>query len=77
MGMRRGRSDVRQPGRSFTDKGKLFISNEIGVQNSIDPFYIEEDGHKYLFWGSFRGIYGIELSDDGSKAYATVRKRAG
>ena len=53
------------PAGPFTDKGKLFISNEIGVQNSIDPFYIEEDGLKYLFWGSFRGIYGIELSDDG------------
>ena len=45
--------------------GKLFTSYEIGVTNSIDPFYIEDDGHKYLFWGSFHGIYGIELSDDG------------
>lgn len=54
------------PSGKFTDHGKLFISSEIGVQNSIDPFYIEvEDGTKYLFWGSFRGIYGIELSDDG------------
>ena len=42
-----------------------FRSNEIGVQNSIDPFYIEENGEKYLFWGSFRGIYYIELSEDG------------
>ena len=31
----------------------------------IDQFYIEDNGHKYLFWGSFHGIYGIELSDDG------------
>ena len=54
------------PTGPFTDVGKLFISSEIGVQNSIDPFYIEEeDGNKYLFWGSFRGIYGIQLSDDG------------
>lgn len=51
--------------QNFTDLGKLFISSEIGVQNSIDPFYIDADGKKYLFWGSFRGIYGIELSDDG------------
>ncbi|MDR1742651.1 MAG: family 43 glycosylhydrolase [Dysgonamonadaceae bacterium] len=49
----------------FTDHGKMFRSNEIGVQNSIDPFYIEDGGKKYLFWGSFRGIYAIELSDDG------------
>ncbi len=54
-----------RPYGPYTDLGKLFISSEIGVQNSIDPFYIEDDGKKYLFWGSFRGIYAIELSDDG------------
>jgi beta-xylosidase len=54
-----------KPEGPFTDHGAVLISNQIGVQNSIDPFYIEEDGHKYLFWGSFRGIYGIELSADG------------
>lgn len=54
-----------KPEGPFTDHGKLFRSNEIGVQNSIDQFYIEDDGKKYLFWGSFRGIYVIELSDDG------------
>ncbi|MFZ5429518.1 MAG: family 43 glycosylhydrolase [Bacteroidota bacterium] len=54
-----------KPEGPYTDRGKLFRSNEIGVQNSIDPFYIEEGGKKYLFWGSFRGIYAIELSDDG------------
>lgn len=53
------------PQGPFTDRGKLFRSNEIGVQNSIDPFYIEDNGKKYLFWGSFRGIYYVELSDDG------------
>ena len=54
------------PYSTFKDATKLFISSEIDVQNSIDPFYIEdEDGKKYLFWGSFHGIYGIELSDDG------------
>lgn len=54
-----------RPEGPFVDKGKLFRSNEINVQNSIDPFYIEDNGKKYLFWGSFRGIYGIELSKDG------------
>ena len=53
------------PEGPFTDMGPLFRSNTIGVQNSIDQFYIEENGKKYLFWGSFRGIYVIELSDDG------------
>ncbi|MFO8001090.1 MAG: family 43 glycosylhydrolase [Marinilabilia sp.] len=53
------------PEGPFTDHGKLFRSNEIDVQNSIDPFYIEEDGKHYLFWGSFRGIYVIEMTEDG------------
>ena len=61
-----GVATAQRPTGPFTDVGKLFISSEIGVQNSIDPFYIEEpDGRKYLFWGSFRGIYAIELSADG------------
>jgi len=54
-----------KPAGPFTSVGKLFRSNEIGVQNSIDQFYIEENGKKYLFWGSFSGIYAIELADDG------------
>lgn len=53
------------PEGPFTDVDSLFTSRGIGVQNSIDPFYIEDEGKKYLFWGSFRGIYAIELSDDG------------
>lgn len=60
-----GRAVASQPQGPFTDQGKLFRSNEIQVQNSIDPFYIEEKGKKYLFWGSFHGIYGIELTADG------------
>lgn len=53
------------PTGPFVDKGKLFTSDEIGVRNSIDEFYFEDDNKKYIFWGSFYGIYGIELSDDG------------
>lgn len=53
------------PQGPFIDHGKMFRSDEINVQNSIDPFYIEDGGKKYLFWGSFRGIYMSELSDDG------------
>ena len=45
--------------------GKLFVGSELGVENSIDQFYIEDGGKKYIIWGSFNGIYAIELSDDG------------
>ena len=54
-----------KPEGPFTDLGKLFRSNEINIQNCIDPFYIEDNGKKYLFWGRFHGIYGTELTDDG------------
>ncbi|SEN32545.1 arabinan endo-1,5-alpha-L-arabinosidase [bacterium A37T11] len=59
-----------RPEGPFTDHGKLFLSNEIGVPNSIDPFYLEDHGKKYVFWGSFsnlsnQGTYGVALSDDG------------
>lgn len=64
-----------KPEGPFTDKGKLFRSNEIDVQNSIDPFYIEDDGNKYLFWGSFRGIYAIELSADGLSIKPDAEKK--
>ena len=54
--------------------GKLFQSGEVGVKNSIDPNYIEEDGRKYIIWGSFYGIYGIELNSDGLTVKDTRNK---
>lgn len=68
-----------KPEGPFTDHGRLFRSNEIGVKNSIDPFYIADQGKHYLFWGSFRGIYYLELTDDGLeiKPGSTPRKVAG
>lgn len=56
---------------------KLFTSSEIGVKNSIDPFYIEDNGRKYLFWGSFNGIYGVELSSDGLSVVSGKTQIAG
>lgn len=57
------------------DDGKLFLASEIGVQNSIDQFVFQEDGKKYLFWGSFFGIWGVELSDDGMSVRPGAQKR--
>ncbi|NBC71858.1 family 43 glycosylhydrolase [Paenibacillus sacheonensis] len=54
------------PAGPFEDKGKLLDSFDSGVRNSIDPMmFVDEDGTPYLFWGSFNGIYGIQLSADG------------
>jgi arabinan endo-1,5-alpha-L-arabinosidase len=44
---------------------KLFLSSEIGVNNSIDPFVIVENSRVYMTWGSFSGVYLIELTADG------------
>lgn len=49
----------------WTDHGELLRSESIGVNNSIDPAVFEAEGKVYMIWGSFRGIYGIELSSDG------------
>lgn len=54
-----------KPEGPFVDHGKLFRGVDVDVEGSIDQFYIEDGGRKYMFWGSFHGIYGIELSDDG------------
>ena len=53
------------PWGPYEDVMKLFDSRQIGVQNSIDPFFIEDQGKKYLFWGSHHGIFGIQLADNG------------
>lgn len=54
------------PEGTWEDQGKLFSSQEIGVNNSIDPkFFADDDGRNYLIWGSFRGIYAVELTSDG------------
>lgn len=64
-----------KPEGPYTDRGMLFRSNTIDVQNSIDQYYIEDNGKKYLFWGSFHGIFGIELADDGLTIKENSEKR--
>ncbi|WP_080903135.1 family 43 glycosylhydrolase [Parabacteroides sp. Marseille-P3160] len=54
-----------KPEGPFTDLGKVLDYASQGVNNSIDQFYIEDKGHKYLIWGSFYGIYAIELAANG------------
>ena len=54
-----------KPEGPFTDHGKVLDYASQGVNNSIDEFYIEDGDHKYLVWGSFYGIYAVELTDDG------------
>ena len=64
------------PAGPFTDLGKLFTSDEIGVQNSIDPsLFMTEDNRLYLLWGSFRGLYMLELDPDALTVKEGAQKR--
>lgn len=65
------------PTGPFTDLGKLIDSNEQGVEISIDAYLYQEDGRNYLFWGSFRSISVLELTEDGTaiKNKATQKRR--
>ena len=49
------------PAGPFVPKGKVFNSRDVDVENSIDQFFYEENGKYYMLWGSFRGIYIMEL----------------
>lgn len=54
------------PDGKFKDLGKVLDSKGSGVVNSIDPyFFTDTDGRSYLFWGSFHGIYGVPIENDG------------
>lgn len=49
------------PEGPFTDKGILIDSQEIGIEQSIDQYVYGEDGRYWIFWGSFRNLYVMEL----------------
>lgn len=53
------------PAGPFIDGGRLFIGEDVGIQNCIDPSIFIEDGKVYMTVGSFQGEYLVELTDDG------------
>lgn len=60
-----GVASAADPTGPFEPRGGLFRSEAVGVPNSIDPAVFVRESTPYLFWGSHRGIYGIELAPDG------------
>ncbi|MGI6735629.1 MAG: family 43 glycosylhydrolase [Bacilli bacterium] len=62
-----GYATAPKPQGPWTDHGKLFLSQEIGVNNSIDAnaFVDPNTNRVYLVWGSMRGNYMVELKRDG------------
>lgn len=65
-------------GGPYTDKGKLFVSREVGgefsldVENSIDPQVVLDGDDVYMVFGSFCGIYLVQLTEDGMGLYGGV-----
>ncbi|WP_081259543.1 family 43 glycosylhydrolase [Burkholderia territorii] len=54
------------PSGPWVDHGKLFTSDEIKVNNSIDPsVFASSDGRVYMVFGSMRGVYIVEMTVDG------------
>lgn len=53
------------PSGPFEDQGALFREEDLGMTNCIDPFYHVVDGTPYMVWGSWFGIHGVELTEDG------------
>jgi len=55
-----------RPNGPWLDRGELFRSLSIGVNNSIDPVvFVAETGKVFMIWGSMRGNYIVELTSDG------------
>jgi len=60
-----GVATANHPLGPWTDQGPILRSLQIEVNNSIDPTVFVAEGKVYMIWGSFRGIYGVELTADG------------
>jgi arabinan endo-1,5-alpha-L-arabinosidase len=64
-----GLATASHPSGPWEDLGRpVFCSLDIGVRNSIDPFVWNEDGARTMIWGSFNGIYAVELDEAGTRA---------
>lgn len=53
------------PDGPFVDQGPVFRENDLGMTNCIDAEFHVVDGTPYMIWGSFYGIYGLEMTQDG------------
>lgn len=53
------------PEGPWANKGAIFLGGDVGVRMSIDPFFYEDGGKKYIVWGSYFGLWAIELDSNG------------
>lgn len=50
------------PDGPFTDYGRIIGDNDHAGGGTIDGYFVEYNNTPYLFWGSFQGIYVMELT---------------
>jgi len=50
------------PTGPFEDQGPVFRAADLGMTNAIDGEFRVVDGTPYMIWGSWYGIYGVELT---------------
>jgi arabinan endo-1,5-alpha-L-arabinosidase len=73
-----GLATAEHPEGPWEDLGRaVFCSEDIGVENSIDPEVWDEDGTRTMVWGSGHGIYAVTLSEDGTEAVGEPVQLAG
>ncbi len=70
-----GVATAERPEGPFVDRGVVLMGRDLNVRNSIDQFYIEDGGKKYMVWGSYAGIYIIQLTNDGLRVMPGTRPR--
>ncbi|MCU4744079.1 family 43 glycosylhydrolase [Natronoglomus mannanivorans] len=53
------------PEGPFEDQGPVFRAEDLPMTNAIDPDFLLVDGTPYMVWGSWYGLYAVELTPDG------------
>ncbi|WP_226041766.1 family 43 glycosylhydrolase [Natrinema sp. DC36] len=61
-----GLATADSPEGPFTDQGPVFRESDLGMTNAIDSEFRVVDGTPYIVWGSWYGLYGVELTADGT-----------
>ena len=51
------------PDGPFEDQGAVIRSDDLDVTNCIDADTVMVDGTPWLVWGSFQGIYAVQMTD--------------
>lgn len=62
-----GLATADHPAGPFTDHGMILNTETSGVYNSIDSYTFVFEDRVWMVWGSFFGLYMVELNSDGTE----------